>query len=482
MLHPVEPMSSGRGRRQKTALSSLTRLLPIRAVLIRVRDGLRPRVDDSDFMRETSAAALQGARPQAHWILWSTVVFLAVGVIWANRAQLDEVAVGQGRVIPSSRIQVVQNLEGGIVAEILVEAGQIVSKGQPLMRIDDTRFSSSYLEGAAKDDALRARIARLEAEAALGRFTPPADLERDKPDLVRQEKAVYESRYNGLQANLAVLRQQVEQRAQELAETQARAVQLQHSDELVEQELDIMRRAADNNVFPKVDLIRLERQANDLKGELQVARLNVPRLEAAQSEVSRKAEQVSADFRAVASRELSEARAEQSMASASKVELQDRLARTTVRAPLAGTIKQVKINTVGGVVQPGMDLMEIVPLDDTLLVEARVRPADIAFLRPGLEAMIKLTAYDFSIYGGLEGTVEHISADAIVDERPGLQPESYYIVRVRTSRGRRGAGDKHLKIIPGMQATVDIRTGRRSVLQYLLKPILRAKQAALRER
>jgi adhesin transport system membrane fusion protein len=208
----------------------------------------------------------------------------------------------------------------------------------------------------------------------------------------------------------------------------------------------------------------------------------VPRLEAAQSEVSRKAEQVSADFRAVASRELSEARAEQSMASASKVELQDRLARTTVRAPLAGTIKQVKINTVGGVVQPGMDLMEIVPLDDTLLVEARVRPADIAFLRPGLEAMIKLTAYDFSIYGGLEGTVEHISADAIVDERPGLQPESYYIVRVRTSRGRRGAADKHLKIIPGMQVTVDIRTGRRSVLQYLLKPILRAKQAALRER
>jgi adhesin transport system membrane fusion protein len=153
-----------------------------------------------------------------------------------------------------------------------------------------------------------------------------------------------------------------------------------------------------------------------------------------------------------------------------------------VRAPLAGTIKQVKINTVGGVVQPGMDLVEIVPLEDTLLVEARVRPADIAFIRPGLQAMVKLTAYDFSIYGGLEGTVEHISADTIVDERPGLQPESYYLVRVRTARTSRGGGDKHLKIIPGMQASVDIRTGRRTVLHYILKPILRAKQTALRER
>src|ERR1044072_2133700 len=147
-----------------------------------------------------------------------------------------------------------------------------------------------------------------------------------------------------------------------------------------------------------------------------------------------------------------------------------------------GTVKQVKVNTIGGVVQPGMDLVEIVPLEDSLLVEARVRPADIAFLRPGLEAMVKLTSYDFSIYGGLEGIVEHISADAIVDERPGVRPESYYLVRVRTSRSGRGAGDKHLRIIPGMQATVDIRTGHKSVLQYLLKPVLRAKQTALRER
>lgn len=441
-----------------------------------------PERGDTEFMADSIVATLQGARPLAHWILWSTVGFLLVALLWANWAKLDEVTLGHGQVIPSSKVQIVQNLEGGIVAEILAEPGQIVHKDQPLMRIDDTRFSSSYLEGAAKDDALRARVARLEAEASLGEFTPPADLKNNKMELVKQERAVFDSRRRDLQASLAVLEQQAEQRSQELTEMQAHAAQLEHSYDLVQQELAITRQAADQSVFPKVQLIRLERQANDLKGELDVARLSLPRLQAAQDEIRRKAEQITAEFRATASRELSEARAEQSVVSATRVALEDRLARTTVRAPLTGTVKQVKVNTIGGVVQPGMDLVEIVPLEDSLLVEARIRPADIAFLRPGLDAMVKLTAYDFSIYGGLEGTVEHISADAIVDERPGARPESYYLVRVRTARGGRGAGDKHLKIIPGMQATVDIRTGHKTVLQYLLKPVLRAKQTALRER
>jgi membrane fusion protein, adhesin transport system len=473
MSDRAEPVSINTGRPRPSL---------IRALLTRAREALRPRMDDSEFVTELSAATLQGGRPLAHWILWSTVAFLLIGLIWASEAQLDEVTVGYGQVIPSSKIQVVQNLEGGIIAQILVEPGQRVQKDQTLMRIDDTRFSSSYLEGAAKDDALRIRIARLEAEAALGPFVPPPDLQREKAELVRHERAVFDSRHRDFQASLAVLQRQLEQRAQELAEMQAHAAQLQDSYELVQQELEITRHAADQSVFPKVQLLRLERQANDLKGELEGARLSVPRLQAAHGEVLQKGEQIAAEFRAVANRELSEARAEQSMVSASKVELADRLARTTVRAPLTGIIKQVKVNTIGEVVQPGMDLVEIVPLEDSLLVETRVRPADIAFLRPGLDAMVKLSAYDFSIYGGLEGTVEHISADAIVDERPGARPESYYLVRVRTSRGGRGGGDKHLTIIPGMQATVDIRTGHKTVLQYLLKPILRAKQTALRER
>jgi len=448
----------------------------------RLWDALLPRIDDSEFMTETSAAAMRGAHARAHWILIASVTFVLVALGWAAVAEIDEVTVGQGHVIPSSKMQVVQNLEGGIVAEILAEAGQVVRKGQPLMRIDDTRFSSSYREGEARDTALRVRIARLEAEATLSAFVPPADLAREKPELVRQEQALYESRRRDFAAGLAVLQRQAEQRGQELAEMQAREDQLQHSLELVKQELAMTRPAAEKGVISRVELIRLERQANDLNGELTVVRLAVPRLQAATREVREKIEQVSAEFRAAASRELSETRADQSVVSATNVALVDRLARTTVRAPVAGTINQVKVTTVGGVVQPGMDLIEIVPLDDTLLVEARVRPRDIAFLRPGLDAMVKLSAYDFSIYGGLAGTVEHVSADAIVDDRPGVVPESYYLVRVRTSQSSRGAGKRDLKVIPGMQATVDIRTGRRTVLQYLLKPVLRAKENALRER
>ena len=443
---------------------------------------LLPRIDDSEFMSETSAAALRGANPRAHWILIASVAFVVVALGWAALAEIDEVTVGLGQVIPSSKVQIVQNLEGGIVAEILAEPGQQVRKNQPLMRIDDTRFSASYREGEAKDSALRIRIARLEAEATLSAFAPPADLERDKPELAQQERELFESRRRDFAAGLAVLQQQAEQRKQELAEIQARDTQLKQSYELVQQELAMTRPAAEKGVVSKVELVRLERQANDLSGELEVARLRVPRLIAAEREVREKAQQYVAEFRAAASRELSEARADQSVVSASNVALVDRLERTTVRAPVAGTIKQVKVTTVGGVVQPGVDLIEIVPRDDTLLVEARVRPRDIAFLRPGLDAMVKLSAYDFSIYGGLAGKVEHVSADAIVDDRPGVAPESYYLVRVRTSQGSRGAGERHLKVIPGMQATVDIRTGRRTVLQYLLKPVLRAKENALRER
>jgi len=454
----------------------------VRSPLARMMRALGSRHDDSAFMTDPSMAALQGARREAHWILWSTLAFLAVALTWAGLATMDEVTVGQGQVIPSGRVQIVQNLEGGIVSEIFVEPGQMVTKGQALMRIDDKRFSSSYQEGDARDAALRARIARLSAEADLMPFTAPANLEKDKPELVLQERELYDSRHRDFEAGLAVLRRQAEQRRQELTEMESRVARLQESYALVQQELAMTRPAAEKGVISRVDLIRLERQANDLKGELEIAGLGVPRLRTAEREVTQKSEQFAAEFRAQASRELSEARAEQSVVSASKVALEDRLDRTVVRAPVAGTVKQVKVNTVGGVVQPGMDLIEIVPVDETLLVEARVRPADIAFIRPGLEAMIKLSAYDFSIYGGIDGTVEHISADVIVDDRPGARAESYYLVRVRTRHGSHGAGDRYLKIIPGMQATVDIRTGRKTVLQYLLKPILRAKQTALRER
>jgi adhesin transport system membrane fusion protein len=254
-------------------------------------------------------------RPSAHWILWAVVAFLLVGLLWAHYAEVDEVTIGQGEVIPSSRVQVVQNLEGGIIAEILVVPGQTVRRDELLMKIDDTRFSSSYLEGAAKDDALRSRIARLEAEAvSAATFTPPPDLLRAKPELVRQEQTVFDSRRRDLQAGLDVLEQQSEQRAQELAEMQARAGQLSQSYELVQKELSITHAAAEKNVFPQIDVIRLERQASDLKGQLDAAQMALPRLSSALQEVHQKARHLRAEFQAAASRELSEARAEHSRA------------------------------------------------------------------------------------------------------------------------------------------------------------------------
>ncbi|MEM5275759.1 HlyD family type I secretion periplasmic adaptor subunit [Cupriavidus taiwanensis] len=453
-----------------------------RTLARRLADALRPHADDTAFMDARDAAALSAPRWFTHWILWCAVVFVAMALAWAALAQVDEVTVGEGKVIPSSQVQVVQNLEGGIVAQIMVRPGQVVSKDQPLMRIDDTRFTASYQEGRTKDDALVARIARLSAEAAGTDFFASAHGDDESRRFMAEERSLYASRKQALEANLAVLRQQSEQRRQELAEKRSREQQLRQSHRLVAQELAMMRPMVAQGVVSDVDVLRLERQTNDLKGELDASRLAMPRLEAAYRESQQKLDEASAHFRAEAMRELNQAKAEQAALSATNTALQDRVDRTMVRAPLAGIVKQLKVNTVGGVVQPGMDLVEIVPLEDTLLVEARVRPADIAFLRPGQPAVVKLSAYDFSIYGGFAGTVEHISADTLTPERPGERPESYYLVRVRTRDNRPAGSAVQVPILPGMVATVDVLTGRKTVLHYLLKPIIKTRDMAFRER
>ncbi|CAG2157974.1 Type I secretion system membrane fusion protein PrsE [Cupriavidus yeoncheonensis] len=461
----------------------LPRPEPGRAPLARrIVSALRASDDDSAFMSERNAAAFAAPRHFSHWILWATLAFVLVGLAWAALARVDEVTVGEGKVIPSSQVQVVQNLEGGIVAEIMVRPGQVVSKDQPLMRIDDTRFTASYKEGRTKDDALVARIARLSAEAGGQPFGAATDAEAGNRGFVTEERSLYESRKRALEANLAVLRQQAEQRRQELSEKRSREQQLRQSHGLVSRELAMMRPMVAQGVVSEVDLLRLERQANDLQGELDATRLAMPRLDAAYREIQKKIDEITTHFRAEAMQDLNQAKAEQQAQSATNTALQDRVDRTLVRAPLAGIVKQVKINTVGGVIQPGMDLVEIVPLEDTLLVEARVRPADIAFLRPGQPAMVKLSAYDFSIYGGFPGTVEHISADTLTPDRPGERPESYYLVRVRTRGNRPTGSTEQVAILPGMVATVDVLTGQKTILHYLLKPIVKTKEMAFRER
>jgi membrane fusion protein, adhesin transport system len=453
-----------------------------RGLTRRMRAVLLPSPDDTEFMQESSAAVLEGPRYAAHWLLWCTLVFFLVMLVWAAFASVDEIIVGEGKVIPSSQVQVVQNLEGGIVSEILVQVGQTVQKDQPLMRIDDTRFAASSREGQAKEHALLARIARLTAEADNVAFAAPLPLAQENPNVLAEERSLYVTRQRELQAQQAILQQQADQRRHELGEKRSREQQLKHSHALIARELTLIRPMVQQGVVSEVELLRLERQANDVKGELDATQLALPRLDAAYREARQKMDELTARFRADAMKELTLARAEQAAISAANTALQDRVTRTLVRAPLAGIVKQVKVATVGGVVQPGMDLVEIVPLDDTLLVEARVRPADIAFLRPGQQAMVKLTAYDFSIYGGFPATLEHISADTLTPDKPGERSDSYYQIRVRTRQNKPSGHDEVLPILPGMVATVDVQTGKKTVLHYLLKPIIKTREMALRER
>jgi adhesin transport system membrane fusion protein len=437
------------------------------------------RREDIDFMSETAAAAMQGPPAYSHALLWGVLAFVVVFFVWAGFANIGETTVGDGKVIPSSQVQVVQNLEGGIVSEIKVKVGDLVRKNQVLILIDDTRYASSFQENKAKNDALSAKIARLTAEVSGKPFELPQKFKQDNPDLAERELTHYRSRQAELTANTAVFTQQTDQRNQELREKRGRLTQIKTSLEFLDKELTMSRPLVKQGAMSEVELLRLERQANDLNGELDSTKVSIPRLEAAVIEAKQKLEGYVAKFRADALAELNQARAEQEGTSATSVALKDRVERAVVRSPMNGTVKSVKVTTVGGVVQPGSELMEIVPLEDNLLVEARVKPRDIAFLRPGQEALVKITAYDFSIYGGFPAKLEQISADSITDEKKN---ESYYLVRVRTTSNVPARRDAPLAIIPGMTATVHIQTGEKTFLHYLLKPIIKTKEMAFRER
>lgn len=275
-----------------------------------------------------------------------------------------------------------------------------------------------------------------------------------------------------------MLQQQARQRQQELAENQAKLNKLRTSYELSNEELKMSEPLVSVGVISEVEILRLKRTVNDLRGEMETTRLAIPRIQSSLNEVRQKIEDVKVRFQSEAASQLSEVQAELGRTQTTITSAEDRVSRTLVRAPVKGKINRLMINTVGGVIQPGEDIVEIVPVDDSLLIEAHIRPSDIAFLRPGQNAMIKFTAYDFSIYGGLPATLERISADTITNE----EDESFYLIYLRTERNYIDSSKGPLEIIPGMTVTVDILTGKKTVLDYLLKPILKAKNEALRER
>ena len=432
------------------------------------------RQDTSDWAGDADWAQLQQEPLRARWLLRLSGWLILVLLIWAALAQVDEVTRGEGKVVPTSQVQVLQSVDGGVVEDIMVREGQMVEPGQTLMRVDPTRFESNLGESRANQVAMRAKALRLQALTSGTPFNPPSDLEALAPDVVAHERRLYESRRAEINAQISISQSQLAQRLQELNEVRARKEQAERGLELAQKELSATRPLMNTGAVSEVEVLRLERDVARQRGDRDQASAQISRVQAAIGEAQRKIEEVQLNSRNQMSAELSETMSKLSVLSEGGKALQDKVAKADIKSQVRGTIKRVLVNTVGGVVQPGKEVIEIVPSEDALILEAQVTPRDIAFLRPGLHAMVKFTAYDFAIYGGMEAVV-NISADSVVDQKGN----AFYIVRLKTRKPSLG---KNLPIIPGMVAQVDILTGKKSVLSYLLKPVLRAKANALSER
>ncbi len=364
----------------------------------------------------------------SHIILWIVLSFILIFIIWASFANIDEVTRANGKVIPSRKTQVIQNLEGGIVKTILVHEGEIVNKNQLLMQIDNTKFSSEYKSGRLHAESLAMKIARLNAELKGIDFKPKSRWIKELPDLISTEQQLYHSRQSELKSLLS------------------------HRS-LLRREIEMTKPLLKSGAASEVELLRMEQRYHDITRHIN-------------------------NFKSVSIKELNEAKSLQARITENNIALKYRLNRTDILSPVKGIVKQIYVSTLGGVIRPGMALMEVVPLEDTLLIEAQVKPNNIGFLHTGQEVTVKVSAYDYSIYGGIPGKIEHISADTTMDPKGNNFDESW----VRTQRNYLRKNEKELRIIPGMQVSVDVLTGRKTVMDYLLKPILKAKYNALRER
>jgi adhesin transport system membrane fusion protein len=436
------------------------------------------RQKDLDLVTDIRTTILVESPRGGRSLIWLTLILFICALYWASISEVEEVTRGMGKVIPSSQIQIVQNLEGGILAETYVNIGDIVDDGQLLMRLDEKRFSAPYQEYRLKYLALTAKAARLTAETESLEMVLPKEVEEENTAIAAREWQLYNSRKAELVTTIEILEEKAKQRRQDLAELEEKLTEVTRTYQLLKREIELTEPLVGEGAVSEVELLRLQREASIMLGDIAGTKLAIPRVRSQLQEALKEIKEEQLQFSNNAKKELNEVQAELDAISATSVALADRLERTSIRSPVYGTVKQVLVNTVGGVIQPGMDLIEIVPLEDTLLVEAQIKPSDIAFLRPEQEAMVKFTAYDFTIYGGLDAQLEYISADSVIDEKGN----AYYQVRVRTNQNYLMGKEGKMPIIPGMVATVDILTGKKTILSYLLKPILKAKQTALRER
>lgn len=415
--------------------------------------------------------------PKARGILYAVAAAFVLLVLWAGLAEIDEVTRGEGKIIPSRQLQTVQSMDGGVIDDLFVEEGAFVQKGDVLVRIDPVRYVASFQEGSARAFALDAKVKRLQALVRDEALAYPLndELAPEQAQLIFQEQRYYEASRKELNERLSVAREQISQRREELNEAKARFGSAKDAFEISTKELNATKPLLASGAVSEIDILRLERDQANARGEYQQAQARIKQTEAAIEEAQARLLEIGTNARNQWRNELSTATAELNSLMKNIEGLADRVKLTEIRSPVNGTIQRILHNTIGGVVQPGNAILEIVPSDDRLLVEAKIAPKDIAFLRPGLPAVIKLHAYDFTIYGGLDAELQHISADTITDEKDN----TYYLVRAITTEGDAA---KNLTVIPGMTVQLDVLTGKKTILEYLLKPLLRAKANALSER
>lgn len=416
------------------------------------------------------------------FLIVTIVALLAAFIAWAAMTEVDEIARGNGKVIPATRTQIIQSSEAGVVKEIAVQLGQIVKKGDLIIRLDDTNSTADLGQVEAKLRAISARIARLNLEEK-GDFSAelicPEMVEAKAPAICENEGNLLKARRQAYSNSLSVLEQRLAQRENELQETLASIERIEGSLKIAKREQDLLAPMVKRKLVAETELIRAQRDVNEFDGQLKASKETVKRLGGAIEEARLQVQEIGLQFRQEAVTQKTDALAELSVLEELARGESTRVERTDIRSPVDGIVNILAINTIGSFVQPGTVVSEVVPTSDVLLVEARISPKDIAFVRSGQPALIKITAFDFSIYGGLEGEVVNVSPDSILDTKTG---EPYFEVRVKTGKSNLTKEDKVFAITPGMVCAVDIMTGRKTILHYLMKPINKAREEALRER
>ena len=434
--------------------------------------------NDYEYMNSLSAAVLHTGSRKLHWVLISFLLTITIFIIWASIAQIDEIARGTGKVVPNGQNQIVQNLEGGIVSEILVKEGDSVVKDQILIKISNEKSSSTVASNDLKSYYLQAQIKRLQAELKRETFTYKLTDNQQLNTFFNNENELYLTNKKQLESTIQILKEQIKQKENELKDSRQTIKHMQFSVDAISKEVEMTRPMVARGIRSQVDFLKLQREQSEARQKLQSINLSIPRIESEILEINKKIDETNQINDSQTREKLNETITSLRDLEANSVASTDQVERTIVKSPSNGIVQKLHINTIGGSIKPAQDLIEIVPTDYKLIVEVKISPKDIAFIYHGQKAIVKFSAYDFSIYGGLDGNVINISPDTITEK----DDKTYYLVRIETEKNFIGDKEKSMKIIPGMVADVDIITGKKTILDYILKPILKTKQYTFTER